>query len=257
MRIKRRDLKRLIRESIEPESVKTKAFEEFSSLKPGDIDLLNNFLKSISKVLDLNDIFGVEGYEVGLSKSELALFNESKTQLSGFIKTFLSSKSGEDVTEESITDYIESIFLEIVVTYRGNTNKVLANSWYKNGKYHRGNDKPAYVFYNDDGSISAELWFKDGKKHRDNDKPAVIDYREDGSVESKSWCKEGEFHRDNDMPAYITYYKDSSVRSEQWYKDGKSHRDNDKPAAIRYYENGSVKKERWFKNGIEYTPERK
>ena len=106
MRIKRRDLKRLIRESIEPGSVKSLAFEEFNSLKAsGHVSLLNNAFLSISSVLDLNKIFGVEGYEAGLSKSEMSNFNDSKLQLSELIKTYLTSSP----SKESITDYIESI----------------------------------------------------------------------------------------------------------------------------------------------------
>ena len=247
MRIKRRDLKRLIRESIEPGSVKTKAFEEFNSLKASDVSLLNNAFLSISSVLDLNKIFGVEGYEAGLSESEMSDFNISKLQLSEFIKMYLSSSP----SKESITDYIESIsFVNFKVTYRKN-GSVKSEAWLKYDKLHRDDDEPAYIRYRMDGSVEWEAWFKDGKRHRDDDKPASITYRKDGSVWAESWYKDGNYHRGNDKPAYVFYYEgeEKLVELEHWYKDGKYHRENDKPAYIRYRKDGSVNLKSWYKDG--------
>jgi len=82
--------------------------------------------------------------------------------------------------------------------------------------------------------IGGIRWFKNGKLHRDNDKPAVIHFS--GST---YWYKNGEFHRDNDQPASI--WNDGT---KQWWKNGKLHRDNDKPSIIRadgtrsWYKNG-------------------
>ena len=80
--------------------------------------------------------------------------------------------------------------------------------WFKNGKRHRDNDKPAAIYTN-----GTKCWYKNGKCHRDNDKPAII--RSDGT---KYWFKDGECHRDNDRPA-ITYANGSKY----WYKNDKEY----------------------------------
>jgi len=59
-------------------------------------------------------------------------------------------------------------------------------SWFKNGKQHRDNDKPASI--NSNGNMS---WFKDGERHRENDKPAII--HNDGRM---YWFKNGNLIRD-------------------------------------------------------------
>jgi hypothetical protein len=71
-------------------------------------------------------------------------------------------------------------------------------------------------------TIGILIWYKNGKKHRDEDKPAYIDA--DGSLE---WLKNGKVHRGGDKPAFI--YSDLTLA---WYKNGKCHRDGDKPAYI-------------------------
>ena len=53
--------------------------------------------------------------------------------------------------------------------------------WYKDGEWHRSNDKPAVIFF--DGS---RYWYKNGKRHRDNDKPAIV-----YGHGSKRWYKNG------------------------------------------------------------------
>ena len=92
--------------------------------------------------------------------------------------------------------------------------------WNKNGKLHRGGDKPA-IEWNDGG----KEWYKDGKRHRDGDNPAVCEAttRQGVIVE----CANG--------------YK-------AWYKNGKRHRD-DGPAIER---KDGIK--RWYKDGVEYMP---
>jgi outer membrane lipoprotein-sorting protein len=57
--------------------------------------------------------------------------------------------------------------------------------WYKDGKYHRENDKPAVIYSNGDMS-----WLKNDKYHRENDKPAII--YNDGRL---CWYIDGEFIR--------------------------------------------------------------
>jgi len=109
--------------------------------------------------------------------------------------------------------------------------------WFKNGKLHRDNDKPAVIW-----SDGEKNWHKDGPLHRDGDKPAVIQ-----ANGAKVWYKNGKCHRDNDKPAGV--FHDGA---KYWYKNGKLHRDNDKPAVI--FHDGVA---RWYKNGKQYTPKKK
>lgn len=131
---------------------------------------------------------------------------------------------------------------------------------YYNDMYHSLNDEPAFSI--DNGSIIE--WYKYGKKHRDNDKPAVImkksvikdkwavDDEDDDSLIS-IWYQNELIHRDGDKPAYI------DDDCQKWYINGKLHRDNGQPAII--YKNGNKE---WYKDGklhsyqikstLEYTP---
>ncbi len=104
--------------------------------------------------------------------------------------------------------------------------------WYKNGKCHRDDDKPAFVDH-----IGNQCWYKNGKLHRDDDKPAIVYW--DGD---QFWYKNGKLHREGDKPASV--YQNGDLR---WYKDGNLHRDEDKPAII--YQNGD---KHWYKDGYPY-----
>ena len=81
----------------------------------------------------------------------------------------------------------------------GSTKEFETFDEYYNGVYngvnslifHSHDDKPAYVEYYDDGSISCEEWYKEDKEHREGDKPARICYYEDGRVGRQDWWKEG------------------------------------------------------------------
>jgi hypothetical protein len=106
--------------------------------------------------------------------------------------------------------------------------------WYKNGKWHRGGDKPAWI------SAAGTLeWYKNGKWHRGGDKPAIINV--DGTL---IWYKNGELHRDGDKPACIG--ADGSL---EWYKNDVYHRTAG-PAVIH----PDNKKEYWI-NGVNITEE--
>jgi len=59
--------------------------------------------------------------------------------------------------------------------------------WYKNGLYHRDNNKPAMVYNN--GSM---FWYKNGKLHRENDLPAII--YSDGTM---AWYINGKFIKES------------------------------------------------------------
>lgn len=64
------------------------------------------------------------------------------------------------------------------------------------------------VYINDNGS---KFWHKNGKQHRGGDKPAAIDFKG-----GKYWIKNGKIHRDNDKPAVI-----NSNGSKEWWVNGK------------------------------------
>ena len=93
-----------------------------------------------------------------------------------------------------------------------------------------------------DENTGRETWFINGKLHRDQDKPAFIWYSvsKKSNQKSKYWYQNGELHREGDQPAVIT-----SAGTQEWYKHGKRHRDGDNPAVITY--NGI---RRWYKNGV-------
>ena len=137
---------------------------------------------------------------------------------------------------------------------------------YYDDLYHSLNDEPAFIM--DDGSIIE--WYRYGKKHRDNDKPAVImkksvikdewavddeNYFEEENENSLIyiWYLEGVIHRDGDKPARI------EEDCQEWYIYGRLHRDNGQPAII--HKNGNKE---WYKDGklhsyqikstLEYTP---
>ena len=67
---------------------------------------------------------------------------------------------------------------------------------------HSHDDKPAYVYYRDDGSVNCERWYEEGKQHREGDKPAKIYYNEDGSVCNQYWWKEGKRITEEEAKAY-------------------------------------------------------
>ena len=61
----------------------------------------------------------------------------------------------------------------------------------KCGVFHRDGDKPAIIYYNEDGSIETCRYYKNGKLHRDGDKPSIICYKVDGSIEEEHYFKNG------------------------------------------------------------------
>ncbi len=73
------------------------------------------------------------------------------------------------------------------------------------GNFHSIDDRPAIV-YND----GEQTWYRHGKLHRDNDKPAVI------TTEVQKYYQHDELHRDNDKPAVI-YANGTKL----WYQHGK------------------------------------
>ena len=81
---------------------------------------------------------------------------------------------------------------------------------------------PAYIQYDDNGSVAYEIYVINGKRHR-----------EDG-------------------PAYIRYYSNGKIAYEVYYVYDKCHR-LDGPAVIEYNMNGSIEREYYYINGYRYT----
>lgn len=134
--------------------------------------------------------------------------------------------------------------------------KVSKKRWFKNGKLHRENDKPAFVIhrYNDKGKdfLIRQDWYIDGKQHRDNDKPASIRFYDNNTMwlESYYWYRDGMLHRDEGA-AIIHYYDMEGLvkESEIWLKNGLYVEDKESPNSISYYKNGKKKCEHWMENG--------
>lgn len=145
--------------------------------------------------------------------------------------------------------------------------------YYKFGKLHRDNNKPAVICFTD-GKIDEQEWYVNGELHNDNDEPAHFIIRpdyydnyehigsynwqtekyEDGEdyegipdyeydCELSEWYQKGQLHRDNDQPAFMQFGYEERGYVYKWFQNGELHRDNDKPAFIT---NNSMF---WVKNG--------
>lgn len=132
-------------------------------------------------------------------------------------------------------------------TYDFNTSKPSQDEWFKGGNRHR-DDGPAYISYNEDGSVSTESYYQNNKEHRDG-APAVTYYSPDGKPSTEFWYQSGALHREGG-PAQIHYNEDGTSYSEKWYLNGALHR-LDGPADYIYNGDGSymVGQERWFIDG--------
>lgn len=59
------------------------------------------------------------------------------------------------------------------------------------GEYDSIGGEPAFVAYFENGQVMAQEWYKDGKYHREAD-PATIEYTQDGQVIAEKYFLEGE-----------------------------------------------------------------
>lgn len=84
-----------------------------------------------------------------------------------------------------------------------------APEWQKfnKGQIHREN-QPAVIFYN-----NSQHWYRNGKLHREDDKPAIVD-KGTGCL---SWFINGKLHRIN-KPARVL------LNGYEWYNNGVLHR---------------------------------
>jgi hypothetical protein len=69
-------------------------------------------------------------------------------------------------------------------------------------------DGPAFIDYNEDGSIRYEVWYINRVLHRE-DGPASIEYRADGSIHYEAWRWCGMLHR-HDYTKAASIYADGS-----------------------------------------------
>lgn len=106
--------------------------------------------------------------------------------------------------------------------------------WYRNGKLHRENDKPACIHRQ---MTETELTDKILLETELDEKHAIV-----------SWYRYGRLHRDHGKPAHINSFvsnwrnKKPSTILKEWWVDGKRHREG-KPAVTL----GS--RAQWFFNG--------
>lgn len=144
-----------------------------------------------------------------------------------------------------------------VIKYNERGN-ISSKFWYQNGKLHRDGDKPAIIRYSKIQRPKLLEWYQNGNKHRDGDLPAEIYYDNKGYIRSESFMQHGNVHRDGDKPAVIRSGYDNKygfLIYEYWYQNGKMHRDNHKPADIKKTIYGKIISSRWVVNGNSYEPE--
>ncbi len=129
-----------------------------------------------------------------------------------------------------------------VVVY-DNTRNIVGMRFYRYGKLHRDDNKPAYIHRDSYGSVMCK-WYQHANLHRENDEPAWVESNNDG-LRMYRWYTNGKIHRGDDKPADIHINNDN--KTYEWYIHGIRHRDGDQPASILEVIDGHIYK--WFKNG--------
>lgn len=113
------------------------------------------------------------------------------------------------------------------------------NCWYyfdNNYKNHRNNDMPAV-----DCDNGTQKWYKHGKLHRENGKPASI-IRKKNSTEY-AFLKDNQRYYDDNTPTNIVTFKNGNIKRVSWYNNTYQFRsDENKPARINFFKDGSIKK---------------
>lgn len=87
------------------------------------------------------------------------------------------------------------------------TGELFREAFYINGKYHRNNDLPAVISYNN-GRV-AKYWYINGISHRENG-PAY-QFSVNGNICQENYYKYGRFHRIGG-PAKIVYNDDVIIK---------------------------------------------
>lgn len=97
-----------------------------------------------------------------------------------------------------------------------NNGDVKYEYYFQYGKKHNENG-PAYI-HRHDKIIRYEKWIINDKTHRLN-KPAVLYYYDNGQLKFETYYEDGKCHRVNG-PALIIYNKDGSVKSQNYFYHG-------------------------------------
>ena len=122
-----------------------------------------------------------------------------------------------------------------IYTFEGCIMRKLKNNickiWYKNGKIHRDDDKPAFKMTCGPNIFDALIWYNNGKINRYNDKPAMIikhNARSDTLKCVYKWYIGGVLHRKY-LPAVVSVYTNDKPDYMIWIQNGKLYREDDKP----------------------------
>lgn len=107
---------------------------------------------------------------------------------------------------------------------------------------------PAFIRYNDNGTIDEINYYNHGRLHR-IDGPAYIEYYKYGNYSAISYYKNGLLHR-KDEPAFLSYHGNGNLECKAYYIDGTFHRLGG-PAVQEYFRNGNISRERYYVNGQE------
>lgn len=234
MKITRRQLRRIIRESIATleggASLRARAAQEFAQLSPDDVDMINTPLTAIQPNLDLRKIFGQQDLEyIDVSRDAMEALQESLPQISELLMMLMGKDS------ESITGYIQSILVHAEFRADGS---VLRRTFYRGGQKHRDGDLPAQISYDESGNVDGEVWYQNGVMHRAGDKPAAVHISPRGNIET--YYKQGKRHREGDKPAVLAFDPAGKPREQMWYINGARHREGDNPTRIMRSKFGGV-----------------
>lgn len=178
-----------------------------------------------------------------------------------------------DVYEENIET--EEGIVKITYHLKHKMNEII---YTRDNRYHRDNDKPAYLKFDLNGNIMIKIYYTHGKCNRANNKPAYIKYQHKCIFEVKYYMN-GNIMRTDGGPTHIIYYKKSlqpeciKYKSHLYFKYA-SHNSNlpmniivdnylihsptyidpngnlvMKPGMIRYNKDGTINIELYFHKG--------
>ncbi len=119
---------------------------------------------------------------------------------------------------------------------------IVGIQFYKYGKLHRGDNKPASLLYG--SNVTTIKWSQHGQLHRENDEPAQIDITP--NTRSYRWYKYDKLHREDDKPAMVC--KGPTRKTYEWCYNGLRHRENDQPAYINL--SSDLNCYTWYKHDI-------
>ena len=134
-------------------------------------------------------------------------------------------------------DYILFDRSDILTTYTVDSN----------GFLHSFNNKPGRVMYRSDEVIWKEYYYKHGREHRTNDKPAIITYNTYTNKEriltlyvlEECYKVNGKIHRENGKPAILSYFHERKIQCEIYMENNLEHR-IEGPSRIEYRIDGTI-----------------